>query len=179
VIGPVMAALARLRATAKGPLPTWRFHYYGYDEKHVREAAESYRLGDHIVLHGHVPRSESLAATKGAAVSVVVTSVTDAATLPERGIITGKIFESLGLGTPVLMVSPPRCDVEEVLETTGGGRIFRGADSDGMAGYLADVMQGKTPRGSQPEQFAWPNLAKKMDEVLRQAITALHSETEE
>jgi glycosyltransferase involved in cell wall biosynthesis len=170
VITPVMAALARLPATAGDSLPAWRFHYYGYGQDHVRDAAASYGLGKHVVLHGQVPRTETLAATKGAAVSVVVTSVAETATLPERGIITAKIFESMGLGTPVLAIAPAGSDLETVLQTAGKGRAFRGSDTDGIAAFLAELMAGKTFPANRPEQFAWPNLAKQLDATLRQAI---------
>ena len=79
------------------------------------------------------------------------------------------MFESIGLGTPVLAIAPP-APTSNRIATAGKGRVFRGSDIAGMAAFLAELMAGKTLPPNRPEQFAWPNLAKKMDTTLRQVI---------
>jgi glycosyltransferase involved in cell wall biosynthesis len=168
-ISPVMAALKCLKETIHGRGSEWYFHYYGGQAGHVRDEAERFGVMDQIVLHGSVPRSEALAAVKGAGVAVVITTVTEEATPADKGIMTGKVFEPLGLGTPILLVAPPGSDVETIAETTGVARRFTGNDVAGMASFLAEVMSGRAVARKGVETYAWTNIARRFDAILRQA----------
>ena len=141
VITPVMAALQCLESADRNLDVDWRFHYYGWDEAYVREVAASAGLNDRVILHGNVPRREALSAIRGAGVAVVITSVTSKSTLEDRGIVTGKVFESLGLGTPTLLIAPPGSDIETIGETAGLARRFSGEDIGGIASFLCDAMR--------------------------------------
>ena len=61
---------------------------------------------------------------KGAGVAVVITSVVESATPEDNGMVTGKIFEAIGLGTPTLLIAPAGSDANVVAETTGLARSF-------------------------------------------------------
>ncbi|MBN1394466.1 MAG: glycosyltransferase [Pirellulales bacterium] len=165
---PLMQALRRL--TELGPARPWRFHYYGTTESHVREAAAACGVEDHVVLHGKVPRRQCLAAIRGAGAATVVVSVFDSGDLADRGIVTGKIFEPIGLGTPTLVVAPPGSDVHEVVEATGNGAVFGGSQVDEIAAFFADLMRGMVPESRHPEIYSWPNLIQRFDQMLQQAM---------
>jgi glycosyltransferase involved in cell wall biosynthesis len=169
VISPVLAALKRLKESMQGHDGQWHFHYYGRQGAHVREEAERFGVTDRVVLHGLVPRAEALAAVKGAGVAVVITSVAEEATITERGIMTGKVFEPLGLGTPILLVAPPGSDVEILAETTGLARRFAGNDVAGIAAFLAATIAGQAFEHKNPDAYAWTTIAKRLDAVLREA----------
>jgi hypothetical protein len=62
--------------------------------------------------------------------------------------------------------------VETVVQTVGKGAVFTGTDVEGMANFLAALMQGKTLERKHPEAYAWPNLILKMDSLLRGAMMA-------
>jgi glycosyltransferase involved in cell wall biosynthesis len=170
VISPVMAALKRFKeATHNNAGSPWYFHYYGETENHVREEAKRFGVTDRVVLHGRVPRGEALSAVRGADVTVVITSVTGDATLADRGIMTGKIFDALGLGTPILLIAPPGSDAEAIAQTTGLARSFTGNDIDGIAAFLQEALSGRTLGAKDLETYAWPHLAKRLNAVLRAA----------
>ncbi|MDH3599396.1 MAG: glycosyltransferase [Candidatus Tectomicrobia bacterium] len=171
IITPIMAALKRLKAMGHTP-PEWYFHYYGEggDESHVREEAIKFGVMDRVVLHGRVPRSEVLSALRGAGVAVVITSVFERATIEDRGIVTGKVFEALGLGTPVLLLAPSGSDAEKIAMSTGVARSYRGHDTNGIVSFLKDVMQGESCKPTQLEAYTWGNLSKRFDTILRGAV---------
>jgi hypothetical protein len=150
------------------PSQSWKFHYFGPHEAHVRQQAEGCAIGSRIQLHGTVSRRESLAAIRGAGATVVITSVADGDDAADHGIIPGKIFEPIGMGTPVMVVAPPGSDIERLVETTGKGGVFAGSNIEGMAGFLSGLMEGKPPEGRRPEQYAWPHLIQQFDVMLRQ-----------
>ena len=51
----------------------------------------------------------------------------------DAGMITGKLYEYLASGRPVLGVGPPDGDAAALLDETGGGRMFARDDVDGLA----------------------------------------------
>ncbi len=167
---PLMQVFRRLAEME--PVRQWRFHYYGPSNTHVREAAKAEGVEHIVEVHGMLPRRQCLGAVRGAVAATVVISVYDTSDLADRGIITGKLFEPIGLGTPVLVVAPPESDVEEVIETTGGGAVFRGRDVEGMAMFLVGLIRGKVPTSKRPEAYAWSSLVPRMDALLRSTITS-------
>jgi glycosyltransferase involved in cell wall biosynthesis len=166
---PLMRALSRLAEI--GPARPWRFHYYGEQADHVREAARRQGVEQHVELHGVVPRRQCLAAVRGAGAAVVIASVEGTADLADRGIVTGKIFEPIGLQTPALVIAPPQSDLETVVQTAGRGAVFTGSDVEGMAAFFSRAMQGDVPESRNPETYAWPQSIGKMDDMLRRVIT--------
>ena len=114
VVTPVMAALQLLGKLEQKDTPTWKFHYYGPNEAHVREEAERFAVADRIVCHGQVSRAEAVSAVSGASVAVIVHSIADDGTQEDLGVVPGKTFEPLGLGVPILLIAPPGSDVHEI-----------------------------------------------------------------
>ncbi len=170
VITPVMGALRRLKETDRGRNVDWWFHYYGAEGEHVREQAERFGVTERVVLHGSVSRAEALSAVRGAGVTVVITSVFDEATSQDKGVVTGKIFEPLGLGTPILLIAPHGSFIETIIKTTGLAGVFTGSDVEGMVSFLRDAMCGRAPQPKNPAAYAWPNLARQLDATLREAV---------
>jgi glycosyltransferase involved in cell wall biosynthesis len=169
VISPIMAALKRLKEIMHGKDGQWYFHYYGQHGNHVREEAERFGVMEQVVLHGNVPRAEALGAVKGAGVAVVITSVAEEATMADRGVMTGKVYEPLGLGTPILLVAPPGSDVEILAETTGLARRFTGSDVAGIASFLVKTISGQAIEPKNLHAYAWTNIARRLDAILREA----------
>jgi hypothetical protein len=167
---PIMAALRSLHedGSSREAVRPWRFHYYGRQNELVRAAAERAGVQERVVLHGLVPRAESLAALRGAGVSVVITSAADQAGPADLGIVTGKVYDALGLAVPVLLIAPPGSDAEPVVQAAGGRR-YSGQDAAGMASYLADLMGAGAARAKPCRDCAWPVLAAKLDGVLQRA----------
>jgi len=175
VITPIMRALDVLQRRQSPTDTDWRFHYYGPQNEHVQQEAQRFGLRDRVVLHGLVPRADALAAIRGAALTVVITSVLEETADADKGIVTGKLFDALGLGTPVLIVGPRGGDVEEIIQTTGLTQIVPAGDIDGIASCLEKAMTGKAPPPKNPQTYGWPNLIKKMDILLRNAMNQSES----
>jgi glycosyltransferase involved in cell wall biosynthesis len=171
-ISPFMAALKLLRESPPGNAKEWYFHYYGIDEKHVREQAHRFGLTDRVVFHGQVSRQEALSAVKGANLAVVITSVEDEETLEDKGIVTGKIFEAVGLATPVLLIAPVGNDARAITEPTGLVRSIAGTEIQGMVSFLKDVVCGQVPQAKNMEICSWTTISKDLDVLLRGCLTS-------
>lgn len=169
-VHPLMHALARLHES-ESLQDDWRFHYYGSQQSHVVDAAREAGLPlERIVFHGEVSRQESLAAVAGARVVVVITTSSDVASIGERGVITGKIFEAIGLAGPLLVIAAPGSDVEGLMEAGRFGRVSRPSDTAGTARAIQELAprdQGVTARS---EVFEWTNLGTRLSAILLSSL---------
>jgi glycosyltransferase involved in cell wall biosynthesis len=167
---PIMAALKILKDSTTEESANWRFHYYGTQGRYVSEEAEKYGVLERVSIHGMVPRQSVLSALRGANVAVVITSVNAESTLEEKGIMTGKIYEPLGLGTPILLIAPPDNDATGVVEGTGVGQQFHGGEAERIADFLRELMSHKTRRAKVPDRYSWKHIAEEMDRALLNAL---------
>ena len=76
----------------------------------------------------------------------------------ERGNLTGKVYEYLGAGRPVLALGPAEGDAADLLRETGTGRMFDREDAKGVAAHLRTLYaaweQGEVPSGAAPTAIA-------------------------
>ena len=170
VITPVMSALKHLQDDAETSLPQWRFHYYGHFDAHVDTMARQVGVRDRVILHGNRPRSEVLAAVRGAGVSVIITSVAESFSLVDNGMVTGKMFEALGMDTPVMLIAPPGSDAAALVAATQAGRSFLASETRDMAAFLRTLMAGQKMQTDGVSAYAWPTLAQSLSVVLHAAM---------
>ncbi len=166
VLDPVLAALKALRQ--REPDRKWMFHYYGACTGVVEAAAVSAGIRERVEIHGEVPRAEVLSASKGAHCSVVITSVVDTESRSDRGLVTGKVFELVGMGAEVLLVAPPHSEAEQAIR--GCGRRFSGSQVAEMEAHLAAVVAGPQARHTPPAEFEWSALGSQLDRILDSVV---------
>lgn len=171
VISPFLAALKCLNESLNETGNEWYFHYYGVQEDHVREEAVRYGVNDRVVLHGRVPRHEALSAVKGASLAVVIVSVEEQASSEMLGMVPAKIYEAIGLGTPVLLITPSGSDATALMIPTGLVRSFTGSQTEAMASFLRDVISGQVPKPKSAEIYSWTTISKNLDALLRGCLT--------
>jgi glycosyltransferase involved in cell wall biosynthesis len=166
-IDPVVQAVKQAAERMPKGAPRIRLHYYGTGDAHVRDAARRHGAGDLVECHGRVSRAEALSAVRGAGMVVVITSMKERTTGVENGIVTGKLFEPLGMGVPILLVAPKGSDAAAIVEESGAGRSFCATEIGEMAQWLASCA-GRTSgyRYEPPPAYSWPVLAQRLDEYL-------------
>jgi len=173
MLGPVMAALALVHKSGSHYCKQVRFHFYGRQGDLCMESARRFGVEDLVILHGFVSRSEILAATKAATAAVVVTSVNSASSIWDNGVVTGKLFEPLGLKTPICLISPRGSDARKIVEEADAGSCFTGDQVEQIAEYIISLCEGRqTPTFKNCSIYSWPELAKRLDEVLTKSLGA-------
>jgi hypothetical protein len=90
----------------------------------------------------------------------------------DNGILPGKFFEAIGLGTATLLIVPPAADATAVAEATGLARSFSGRDIAGIASFLHGLMEGHSLRPTSPASYAWENIVARLDRILRSALSS-------
>ncbi len=170
-IGPVIESIVQANAMLGSPTPAIRLHYYGNQAGHVLQTARSKAALRYVIDHGLVSRERALSAIKGGLVSVVITSIRDDNVESVLGIITGKLFDALGSGTPVLLVAPAGSEAADIVKGASAGQTFSSRDVSSMARWLAELSSSrKQKRPSPPERYSWPLIALKLDQYLRTRV---------
>lgn len=75
-----------------------------------------------------------------------------------EGIVTGKLYEYLASGRPVLGIGPPNGDAAQIIEGAGAGAMYDFNDAAGVANFVADAFakwkSGLMPAGATPGDAA-------------------------
>ncbi len=62
-----------------------------------------------------------------------------------KGIVTGKFFEYMASGKPVLAIGPREGDLEAMIRETGAGKLFGYDEQEPVAAFLKDALAGRVP----------------------------------
>jgi glycosyltransferase involved in cell wall biosynthesis len=101
-----------------------------------RDWAESQGLGDRLELIPYAPRAESLRLQRDSEALLLL--------VPEaggrgKGVLSGKVFEYIAAGRPILAVVPPEGAAAELIRETGAGIVVAPDDIDGISAALREL----------------------------------------
>jgi len=116
---------------------------YGPDADWIGDAVRASGAEGLVNRHGFKPYGQAVAAVAGADVGVIVIADRPGA----EGIYSGKLFDYLGIGVPVLLYGPPRGVAAEVVREAGGVVVPYG-DRDALASALISLAVRKRERGT-------------------------------
>ncbi|NNF56887.1 MAG: glycosyltransferase family 4 protein [Rhodothermaceae bacterium] len=126
------AALSALRST--GALERLRIRLVGTMDETVQQALAQRGLDAVTEAVPYVPHAEAITLmAKATLLLLVVEPFANAA-----GMITGKLYEYLATGRPVLALGEPEGDAARLLEETGGGQVVARDDAEAMAAVLRE-----------------------------------------
>jgi glycosyltransferase involved in cell wall biosynthesis len=98
-----------------------------------REWAESLGLGDRLELIGYSPRGESLRLQRDSEALLLLVPDADGR---GRGVLSGKVFEYLAAGRPILAAVPPDGAAAALIRETGAGVVVAPDDVEGIRAAL-------------------------------------------
>jgi glycosyltransferase involved in cell wall biosynthesis len=98
--------------------------------------AEQLGAGDRLELLPFVPRRRALALQRDSEALLLL--VADAAGRG-RTVLTGKLFEYLAAGRPILAAAPPDGEAAALIRETGAGVVVAPDDVDGLVAALTDL----------------------------------------
>ena len=109
-----------------------------------REWAEGLGLGDRLELIPYAPRSASLALQRDSEALLLL--------IPEaggrgKGVLSGKVFEYLAAGRPILAAVPPDGAAADLIRETQAGIVAAPDDVDGLRAALASSRSGSGTAG--------------------------------
>jgi len=139
--------------------------FYGRDSRSLIDRGD---LGQIVRLHDEIPRDEAMKAQKSAQVLLLLTWNDPR----EVGVYTGKLFEYLAAGRPILSIGPPSSVVDKLLRETHAGvhvsdlagakeaimRFYNEFKANGSVRYDADE--------SELDRFSQIRMASRFSELL-------------
>jgi glycosyltransferase involved in cell wall biosynthesis len=125
-----------LQALAESGLDDVVVRFAGDFRAADREYAESLGLGERVELLGDVSRRRSLELQRDSEALLLL--------IPEsggrgRGVLTGKLYESLAAERPILAVAPPDGAAARLVGDTGSGTVVPPDDVEAMREALLDL----------------------------------------
>jgi glycosyltransferase involved in cell wall biosynthesis len=154
-----LEAVARLKAEKI----EFVLKFIGGVSKNQRELIMSKLSGDDVIS---LPYSDHVLAIRHLRESSVLLLI-----IPNhpgnRSIVTGKLFEYLASGRPVICLGPSDGDAAAIISRTGHGRSFSYDDSANMGDYLAKLASGPLPALPAPAEYSRRQLTARLASFLQ------------
>ena len=123
-------ALSQLKTV--GAIPDLRLRLVGTIDKVVQQSIRDHDIADLIELEGYVQHERAIRVMQESTLLLLVIE----AFKENAGMITGKLYEYLAAGRPVLAIGPIGGDAEVLLRETSAGVLFGHQDEVGIAAYI-------------------------------------------
>ncbi|TXC81537.1 glycosyltransferase family 4 protein [Luteibaculum oceani] len=101
----------------------------------VLEDIKARGLGNNLELEGFVSHNEATTRMRAATALLFIIPRTDS----NRYILTGKIFEYLASGTPIVAIGPPRGDAAKIISEAERGTMFDYSDTEAIEQLILDL----------------------------------------
>ena len=133
-----------------------------------REWAESLGLGDRLELVEYAPRAEALRLQRDSEALLLL--VPDAGGRG-KGVLSGKVFEYLAAGRPILAAVPPDGAAAALIRETGAGVVVAPDDVDGLRAAL-EGLHGRFLDGGLPSIELAADVRRRLSRQARVEETA-------
>lgn len=165
-------AIAQLTAKDEAFAHDFRLKLVGKVDVSVRQMIARYGLEANVAFTDYLPHADAVREQlQSRALLLLVNNTPNA-----KGILTGKFFEYLATGRPVVAIGPTDGEVASVLQSTGAGTCTDFADADGLARSIEALYRKYKSDGdccnatSGASQFSRRNLTEQMAKVMEEAI---------
>lgn len=135
----------------------------------VEETVRALGLADVVEFHGYMPHRSALELVARADMGLVLIDDRPGA----KASVTGKLFEYLGMGLPVLVVGPTDGAAAQLVNTTGGGFVAKSGDVADISRVLLDCVHLKRagkplgcPDAEEVGRYGRPDQAAELARVL-------------
>ena len=144
------------------------FRFVGNIPWNIRERFEKQARGWNVLWTGHVPHLEATRAMQDADVLLLVIPDVSGA----EGILTGKLFEYIGSGSPILGIGPCTGEAARILNETQAGTMFDRSDVSGMVAFIEQVFLHRkdsataSQRSGNAARYSRHSLTEKLTELI-------------
>lgn len=162
---PVLEALAGMSAQDKTLHERIELVLAGAQTEQERAMYADPRFAPFVRHLGFVSREQAMALQRAADMLLLVTSGV------RSGEVTGKLFEYLAAGRPILVLGKSSAAADIVVRA-GAGTAIAVRDTEAAEAALRTVLDGgmPMPRSSASAPYAYPALAARYEQILERAI---------
>ena len=164
-LDPLLDALSSLRDAGRIGPEQLQILYMGRTSDAARRSSDARGLEAFVRVEGNRPNEEALAATAGASCNLTIVGAEHAQLVP------AKIFEHLVAGRPMLVITPPGSDTEDVLRAVPWARCIAPDDGAAMEQALLEVASGDqgSPSARIPEYLTAEATVATLHRILNEA----------
>lgn len=132
----------------------------------VMQSLEKYNLQSYLRKIDYLPHDEVIKEQQKSHVLLLLINDTP----NSKGIVTGKFFEYMSAGRPILAIGPTDGDVSEILNDTQAGEIVGYSDLKELKKYIVSLMHSEKIIGNSEaiNKYSREELTKKLVEILNQ-----------
>jgi glycosyltransferase involved in cell wall biosynthesis len=147
-----------------------KINLIGQIDNSVTQSIEEQGLSQHVTYSPYIPHDQVSAAHRSSTVLLLLL-------MPDsepraKGLLTGKLFEYLASGRPILCIGPKDGDAARILKETQAGQTVRFEDKEKMKevvkGLYMDYLENKLPDNSNTniEQYSRRALTQQYATIL-------------
>lgn len=160
-------ALSELKSENHPLIQKIKVKLVGKPEQLVNQSIEFYNIVELVEFCGYVTHQEAIKYQNASRVLLLVINNTS----NNKSILTGKIFEYLASGRPILCIGPEDGDAADILKDAKTGSMYDYKDVNGVKEYLKhaykNYLNSNQEFGSSSiEVYSRRNLTKKLAEIL-------------
>jgi glycosyltransferase involved in cell wall biosynthesis len=160
---PVLEALRRLDRDSPEVAARVRLVLAGPLTSAEREMLDDPALRGRVQLLGSLPRPRVLGLEQAADSLLLLTAGS------RRGEATGKLYEYLSAGRPILVLGD-RTEAARIVADAGAGIAVAADDPGAVAGALERLVAGDIAPTAAPEQYGYPAIAARLAELVEVAV---------
>jgi glycosyltransferase involved in cell wall biosynthesis len=171
---PLLRSLRRLADDRRIDPALVEVHFFGPSVDEALAASNETQTREMVQIHDAVSRERSIAEQARANVLLALNWDHPA----EAGTYTGKIFEYLSTGRPIIAVGGPPGVLSDLLRSTGGGEHFDSEATELIDRHVLMLYEqwraGASTPGADPQKLApytWRAVSKTVARVLEQACS--------
>ena len=153
-------------------IPDFKIRLIGQTDNSVIESIKKNNIEKFVEIIPYIPHNQVVEEQLKSHVLLLFVNNTPNA----KGVLTGKLFEYLASGRPVLAVGPEDGDSAKIISETDSGIVVDFDDKEKMKSVIMDFYQKYkdnqlvTKRSELVERFSRRNLAKEYVQLLNQTI---------
>ncbi len=136
----------------------WKLHFVGNCHNGVKTLVEKLNLSNSVVFVPYVNHSEAIDFMIKARILLLI--------IPEiennKGILTGKLFEYLATGNPILNIGPKDGDAATILNENEVSITLNPNEKQEIVDFILNSSPTNTPSNLSEHKFSRRNLTKKM-----------------
>ena len=179
VIGParnaptLWKALQELKSSNEGFSKSLKIKLVGHVDQSVMDSLQSCNLLENTEIIPHVPHDEVQGLQQTSQVLLLLVNNAPNA----KGILTGKLYEYLASGRPILCIGPEDGDAAHLLKETNSGQVIDFEDKEKMKDVVLDLYQkylnNELTDNTNPiiEHYSRKAMAKEYGKLLVKTIT--------
>lgn len=151
------------------------FHYAGKDADYLKHVAGELDRTLSVHTHGFLPRAKSLELQCEADLLLLIAYTGQREGFGES-ILTGKVYEYLSSGRPMLVIAPVGWELRDLVESDGVSAVIDSRNIDHMVAFMRKLCEIKKTQGlpnrhrALLDDYSYPNLATRLSTIVAHTL---------